>query len=83
MGQSTKGLDLDSLVGNSDDPTWGKIPKKGAAGAPEWLSRLSVQLLVLAQVMISWFMSLSPALGSVLTVQNLPGILSLPLSLSK
>ena len=36
-------------------------------GAPEWLSQLSIWLLILAQVMISWFMSSSPASGSVLT----------------
>ena len=40
-------------------------------GVPEWLSWLNVQLLVSAQVMISQFMSLSSALGSVLTAQNL------------
>ena len=36
--------------------------------APVGLSRLHVQLLVSAQVMISWFMSSSPVLRSVLTV---------------
>ena len=45
--------------------------------------------LTLAQVMISWFVSLSPSSGFALTVWSLPGILSLshslcppPLSLS-
>ena len=46
-----------------------------------WLSLLSFCLLILAQVMISWFMGSSSALGSVLTAQSLLGILSLPLSL--
>ena len=36
-------------------------------GAPEWLIRLSVQLLISAQVMISRFVSLSPKSGSVLS----------------
>ena len=49
-------------------------------GAPGWLSWLGVQLLVLAQVMISQFVSSSPASGSVLMAQSLLGILSLPLS---
>ena len=49
---------------------------------PGWLSWLSVRLLILAQVMISRFVSLSPRLGSALTVWNLLGILSLSLSLS-
>ena len=40
-------------------------------GAPGWLSRLSVQLLVSAQVMISRFMSSSPVSGSVLIAQGL------------
>ena len=48
-------------------------------GAPGWLSRLSVRLLVLAQVVISWFTSSSPALASALAVQSLLGILSLSL----
>ena len=51
-------------------------------GVPEWLSRSSVQLLFLAHVTISRFVSLSLALGSALTGQNLLGILSLSLSLS-
>ena len=41
-----------------------------------------VQLLILAQLMRWWFVSLSPAVGSALTVWSLFGILSLPLSLS-
>ena len=50
---------------------------------PGWLSRLSVQLLVLDQVVISRVMSSSPASGSVLTVWSPLGILSLPLSLPR
>ena len=37
-----------------------------ALGAPGWLSRLSVQLFVSAQVMISQFVRSSPESGSVL-----------------
>ena len=33
------------------------------AGAPGWLSRLSVQLLTSAQVMISWLVGSSPELA--------------------
>ena len=55
--------------------------KKKTVGTPGWLSRLSVRLLVFAQVMASQFVSLSPALGSILTAQSLLGILSLSLSL--
>ena len=36
-------------------------------GAPGWLSQLSVWLLVLAQVTISWVMESSPTLGSALS----------------
>ena len=49
--------------------------------APEWFSWLSIQLLVSAQVMISWFVGSSPTLGSALVVQSLLGILSLSLPL--
>ena len=45
-------------------------------GVPAWLSQLSVGLMILAQVMISQFMGLSPS-GSVVTVQGLLGILFL------
>ena len=48
---------------------------------PGRLSRLSVSLLILAHVMISWFVSSSPLSGSVLTTWSLLVILSLPLSL--
>ena len=49
-------------------------------GAPEWLSWLSIWLLVAAQVMVSQFVGLSPTLGSVLAVWSLLGILSPSLS---
>ena len=42
--------------------------------APGWLSQFSVQLLVLAQAVISRFVSLNPS-----SCQSLLGILSLPL----
>ena len=54
-----------------------KITLLGTSG---WLSQLSVRLLILAQVMISRFVSSSHVLGLVLTVQSLLGILSLLLS---
>ena len=41
---------------------------------------LKLSLLILAQVMILWLLSLSPMLGSALTVWTLLGILSLFLS---
>ena len=46
---------------------------------PGWLSHLSVQLLILAQVMLSPFMRSSPTSGSVLTAWSCLGF-SLPLS---
>ena len=51
-------------------------------GAPQWLSWLSVQLLISTQVVISQFLSLSSTSGSALTAWSLLGILpllSLPL----
>ena len=51
-------------------------------GALGWPSQLGVRLLVSARVVISWFVRLSPTLGSVLAVRNLLEILSLSLSLS-
>ena len=38
-------------------------------GAPEWLSWLTGQLLVSAQVTISWFVGSSPTSGSAMTMQ--------------
>ena len=55
-------------------------PLKSLLGVPGQLIQLSVQLLVSAQVMISWFVGSSSTLDSVLTVQSLLRILSLPLS---
>ena len=49
---------------------------------PGWLSQSSVQFLIPAQVMVSQFVSLSPASGSALTVRSLLGIFSLLPSLS-
>ena len=40
-------------------------------GVTGWFNRLSVRLSVLAQVMISWFLSSRPASGPVLTAQSL------------
>ena len=50
-------------------------------GAPQWLSQLKVQLLVLAQVMISWFCEFKPCISSALPGWSLLGILSLSLPL--
>ena len=49
---------------------------------PGWLSMLSTQLLISAQVMISRLLGSNPTSGSVLTAQSLLGILFLSLSLS-
>ena len=46
------------------------------AGAPGAVSRLSNRLLVLAQVVISCFVSSGPKPGSALTVRSLLGVLS-------
>ena len=54
--------------------------KKDTWGAPEGLSRLSIQLWISGLVMISQFMSSSSTSGSVLTAWSLLGILALPLS---
>uniref|UniRef100_A0A8C9M7V4 Amino acid transporter heavy chain SLC3A2 n=1 Tax=Panthera tigris altaica TaxID=74533 RepID=A0A8C9M7V4_PANTA len=80
---------------SAQSPTWGSnshtpprrplgflFLKNLVFGAPRWLSRLSNQHLISLQVMISWFMSLIPMSGSVLTAWNLLGILILLLSLS-
>ena len=65
--------------GKGEGPNIFKNPLEG--GAPWWLSGLSVQLLVSAQVTTPRFMSSSPAWGPALTVWSLLGILCLPLSL--
>ena len=54
---------------------------KGLSGVPGWLSQLSVQLLISAQVMILCFVRSSPASGSAMSAQSLLGIHSLSLSL--
>ena len=60
--------------------------EKRIPGVPEWLSPLSVRLLISAQDMNSQFVSSSPASGSALTAQGLLGILfpslSVPVCLS-
>ena len=55
--------------------------KVGRTRAPGWLSVLSIWLLILAQVMISWLVGSNPASGSVQIAQSLCGALSLSLSL--
>ena len=50
-------------------------------GAPGWLSRLSGQLLIPTQIMISQSREFEPHMGSVLTVWSLLGILPLSLPL--
>ena len=47
------------------------LTAEGSYETPGWLSRLSTQLLILAQVMISQLVSSSRASGSVLTAQSL------------
>ena len=56
--------------------------RPSALGASGWLSQLSVQLLVSAQVMIPQFVSSSPALGSLLSAQSPLQVLCPSLSLS-
>ena len=50
-------------------------------GAPGWFCCLSVRFLILAQVVISWFVGSSPTFVSVLTAWSLLCILSPPPSL--
>ena len=47
-----------------------------------WVAQSVKHLLILAQVMISWLVRLSPTSGSVLIAWSLFGIFSLPLPLS-
>ena len=47
------------------------VLKNNPPGTPGWLSQLSDRLLILAQLVISRFLSLSPTLGSLLTAQSL------------
>ena len=60
---------------------WNDEEETGSLGVPGWFSQLSLWLLVSAQVMISQFVSSSPASGPVMSPQSLLGILSLSLSL--
>ena len=65
------------------DQTQNNSVKEFRQAAPGWLSWLSIQLLTSAQVMISWFMGLSPVSGSVLTMplpRSCVRVLSLSLS---
>ena len=61
----------------SENTPFGKLLGGVRLGVPGWLSRLTVRILVSAQVMISWFVGPSPVLGSTLPVRSLLGILSL------
>ena len=67
-----------TLVGNM------MLSEKASQGAPGegGVSRLSVQFLISALVVMSQFVSSRLASGSALTVQSLLGILSLSVSLS-
>ena len=56
------------------------VKRWSALGVPGWLSQLSIQLLIEAQVMISQFVESSPVLGSALAEWSLLGILSPSLS---
>ena len=51
--------------------------KEKMSRSPGWLSQLSIWLLVLAQIMVSWFVRLSPASGSALTAWGLLGMFCL------
>ena len=74
-------IDLADLRKRILKPRVGKREKQ-LRGALGWLSRLSLWLLILAQVMISQFVGSSPTSGSSLTVWSLLGILSLSLPYS-
>ena len=83
-------LTCSNLTSVSPHLLWGALARicQDRLGAPGGLSPLSIQLLVSAQVMSSWFMSSSLTLGSALTGRSLLEILSLslcpfPCSLSK
>ena len=59
----------------------GCLQRQKFIGVSGWFSGLSIQLLILAQFVISWFMSSSPTTSFALTTRSLLGILSLPASL--
>ena len=52
--------------------------KTACSGVPAWFSRLSIRLLISAQVMSSLFVGRIPTSGSALTAWSLFGIFSLP-----
>ena len=56
------------------------VEVKKRTGAPQWLRWLSIQLLILAQGTISWFVSSSPTSGSLLSAKSPLSILCVPLS---
>ena len=60
-------------------PTFEKV-SKNVRNKGTWVAQ-SVKHLTSAQVMISWFVSLSPASGSVLSARSRLWIVCLPLSL--
>ena len=72
---------LDGVCGKTKHFLIRELRKFVCSGVPERLSRLSIQLSISAQVMISRSVRSSLMSVSVLTVQNLLGILSRPLSL--
>ena len=67
----------------------GTVLEMTPPGAPGWLSRLGIRLLILAQVMISQVMSLSPTVSAEPAWESLspsfsaPPLLTLSLSLKK
>ena len=66
---------MDTWTVSQRSPTTDKVAWLGA----RWFSLFSVQPLISAQVIISWFVGSSPTLCSMQTVQSLLGILSLHL----
>ena len=57
-------------------------PRGELRGAPGWLSWFGIQLLIWALVVLSRFLSSSPASGSAQSTQSLLGVLSAPPLLS-
>ena len=78
-----RGAQGGTLAHDPEIKTWAEVKSQVGCliGAPGWLRQLSIWPLILAQVMISQFVSSSPMSVSGLTVRNLLGIPSLPLSL--
>ena len=59
----------EEIMGSNIYKTRGNLDSRiSYLGAPKWLSRLSIQLLILAQVMVTQFMGSSPESGSALSV---------------